>query len=257
MIQDDGCHQLEDISFPDGCLEIIFNMGAPVFRATDHKHFVRNPSVELIGQMTQPFSIRSKGKRAMLGIRFYPHTAHYFIKEGMAVFNDEVLHPADLFGSDFLTLSDQVFNAPGMAKKVAILESFLITKLDSIGTKHQIIDHAVKNILTHKNRSDLNSILIDCGISARYLQKLFLQFVGISPKMFIKIIRFQNTFKYLMQQEPTLTSVAYDCGYFDQSHFIRDFKLLSGACPTRFLAENHPYNSFFLQESNRSYLFDY
>lgn len=256
-IEDVRDHELSDISFPDGCLEMIFNMGAPVWHASDHEHFKVNPRVELIGQMTQPFSIRSNGTRSMLGVRFYPHTAGCFIQENISVFNDEILDPVEVWGSGFSELSERVFNTPGLSAQVTAIENFLIERLPQVDSKYQMVDHAVKKILVKKDKSDLSSIIDDCGISARYLQKLFLEYVGISPKLFIKIIRFQKTFKYLTQQKSTLTAVAYECGYFDQSHFIRDFKLLSGTCPSEFLSERHPYNSFFLQESNRSYLFDY
>ena len=70
------------------------------------------------------------------------------------------------------------------------------------------------------------------GITSRYLQKLFLQYTGLTPKLYTKINRFQNSLRLVTQNNNSLTSIAYDCGYFDQSHFIREFKSFTGLTPS-------------------------
>ena len=83
------------------------------------------------------------------------------------------------------------------------------------------------------------------GITSRYLQKLFLQYTGLTPKLYSKINRFQNSLRLVIKKDISLTSIAYDCGYFDQSHFIRDFKSFTGLTPSDYSSENSPITSAF------------
>lgn len=72
----------------------------------------------------------------------------------------------------------------------------------------------------------------DLGLSERSLERLFLTYVGITPILYTRICRFQASLRLLRQGKArSLTDIAYTLGYFDQSHFIRDFKLFSGASP--------------------------
>lgn len=258
MIEDNNQTVLKDMSFPDGCVELIFNMGVPVFRAAGDHSYNKNPPVELIGQMSRPYAIQSQGRRSMLGIRFYPHTTRSFFPLQLSELTDEVVNP-DSINKTYEVLYQKIYDQTNLYDQINAVEAFLLKQLDTTtgSRKFKIVDYAVKQILMNKSGSDLNAILKRCNISARYLQKLFDEYVGISPKMFMKIIRFQQSFKYLNDPGSSLTSVAYNCGYFDQSHFIRDFKSLSGTLPSQYLTDTHPYNEFFLREESRSYLFDY
>jgi AraC-like DNA-binding protein len=77
-------------------------------------------------------------------------------------------------------------------------------------------------------------------MSPRYLQRLFLQYTGVTPKLYHKINRFQLSLKLVAKKDSSLTSIAYDCGYFDQSHFIREFKSFTGVTPSAYTAEAYP-----------------
>jgi AraC-like DNA-binding protein len=71
---------------------------------------------------------------------------------------------------------------------------------------------------------------------------LFLRYTGLTPKLYTKINRFQNSLQLVGRKDATLTSIAYDCGYFDQSHFIREFKSFTGITPSVYSPQNSPLN---------------
>jgi AraC-like DNA-binding protein len=77
-------------------------------------------------------------------------------------------------------------------------------------------------------------------LTPRYLQKLFLQYTGFTPKFYHKISRFQYSLKLINKGDTSLTSIAYDRGYFDQSHFIREFKFFTGVTPGEYTPEAFP-----------------
>src|SRR3569832_2600425 len=69
----------EDIVFPSGDMEVIFNLGGGIWEASVNDKFLKNPPVELWGQITRPLQIRSAGKHTMLGVKFFTHSASYLL----------------------------------------------------------------------------------------------------------------------------------------------------------------------------------
>ena len=249
--------ELSDISFPDGCIEIIFNLGTSMHTLSENNQFVKNPVIEIIGQLTQPYIIQSNGKIYLLGVRFYPHTAACFIRENLKLLNNKIINGEDILGSDVSTLYQKILNERDKKNQITYLQDFFKTIFTVQHKLFSVAEYAVKKILFQKEKADLQSIASDCGITQRYLQLAFNECVAISPNMLIKIIRFQKTFKYLEKKNGSLTSIAYDCDYFDQSHFIRDFKTFTGNTPSKYILQEHPLNNFFLSANNISYLYNF
>ncbi|MVM35213.1 helix-turn-helix domain-containing protein [Spirosoma sp. HMF4905] len=250
---------LTDYSFPDGCPEIIFNLETQVKRFSIDGRVSMNPSVEFIGQMTQPYQIRTQGRNRIVGVRFYPHTVACFTKETIAQFNDQTIAVQDIWGTEILDVAVQIAEASTPTQWVTPLNAFfrsrLTNQIDS--SRHKLTDFAVRQFLSQKDVTDLDAIVRASGLSHRYLQQCFHQRVGISPKMLLKIIRFQKTFQYLNAGAHSLTYVAYECGYYDQAHFIRDFNAFTGSTPARYSLQHHPFNQHFLVASNSSYLYNF
>ena len=78
------------------------------------------------------------------------------------------------------------------------------------------------------------------GITARYMQQLFVQYTGLTPKLYNQINRFQKSLRLVTAGNESLTAIAYECGYADQSHFIREFKTFTGHTPSGYSVENSP-----------------
>ena len=110
------------------------------------------------------------------------------------------------------------------------------------------VANIITSIKTNAEEENISNIAFKHGITPRYLQKIIYQHTGLSPKAFNKINRFQRSLRLITKNnQPSLTSIAYDCGYFDQSHFIRDFKSFTGVTPTAYLENKSPVNEAFLQ----------
>jgi AraC-like DNA-binding protein len=121
--------------------------------------------------------------------------------------------------------------------QLALLEAFLIKKVYTFQKKNSKFE-LVHNVVTEMKHEDfcddIQDVAFRYGISSRYLQKLFLQYTGLSPKLYYKINRFQKSLILTNNKEESLTSIAYQSGYFDQSHFVRDFKFFTGLAPSAF-----------------------
>jgi AraC-like DNA-binding protein len=233
----------EDTVFPSGCLEIIFNLGTGKWQTATSGDFVTNPSIELWGQITQPLPIKSIGKNTMLGIRFYPHAAAYFLNDKVDLFNNRVVDFSDVSGYRVKTLYSKLSDVATWDKRIELIEDFLLQKL-SLSERKLGKAVVINNIMNELRQDDffdnIENVASRYGITSRYLQKLFLQYTGLTPKLYSKINRFQNSLRLVTKNDTSLTSIAYDCGYFDQSHFIREFKSFTGFTPSGYAFENSP-----------------
>src|SRR5580692_6476000 len=87
MYESESNVAFEDTVFPSGCIEIIFNLGSGKWQTGAGNGFVTNPSIELWGQIIRPLPIKSIGQNTMLGIRFFPHAAAFFLNDQVDLFN--------------------------------------------------------------------------------------------------------------------------------------------------------------------------
>jgi len=236
----------EDIVFPSGDLEMIFNLGEGIWSAGGKD----NPPVELWGQITKPLAIRSAGRHTMLGIKFFPHSAAYFLDDAIGGFNDQVSDLGDILGRPIKRLYAQLLEARDPARQIALIESFLVQKLMQ-GEKRSFridkVGHILKSMLKDPAEVKINAIASKHGITSRYLNKLIYQHTGLTPISFNKIRRFQFSLKLVAKNDQPFTSIAYDCGYFDQSHFIKEFKSFTGLTPSAYLKKISPVNQLLLQ----------
>jgi AraC-like DNA-binding protein len=223
-------------------MEIIFNLGEGLWQTAVGKNFITTPPIELWGQVVQPLAIRSIGRNTMLGIRFLPHAGTYFIRENIDQLNNQVVDLKEFSPDDARILHDRLLDNRDWEQRIALMEEFLLRKL--VANRQDDKKTMVKSIMQEIGQEDffdnMDAVASRYGISSRYLRKLFLRHTGLTPKLYNKIHRFQNSLKLIAKKDASLTSIAYACGYFDQSHFIREFKSFTGITPSNYSAEKSP-----------------
>ena len=243
IYESDSDIAFDDIVFPSGCMEIIFNLGTGKWQTAGTNDFKTNPPIELWGQILRPLPIRSVGKNIMLGIRFFPHAAAYFLNDKIELFNNSVTDFSTVSGNTATILHSKLLEIVAWDKRIENIEAFLIQLLSATEVKFNkaaVVNDVMNEIKRVDFFDNIENVASRYGITSRYLQKLFLQHTGLTPKLYSKINRFQNSLRLITQKNTSLTSIAYDCGYFDQSHFIREFKSFTGLTPSGYLYESSP-----------------
>jgi AraC-like DNA-binding protein len=231
---------LTDRAFATGCIEVMFNVGEGRWQTGRGTDFVTTPSVELWGQIIEPLTFKSVGKNTMFGIRFYTHTASLFLEDSIALFNNKVSDFVSIAGIAAHVLHQQLIETTSPQSRISLIEAFLLKRLSRREKRihnFRLVDSVIAELKSDDFFDNIQNVANHYGISSRYLQKLFLQYTGLTPKLYHKINRFQKGL-VLMGKHESLTSVAYDCGYFDQSHFIRDFRFFTDLTPSIFEPEN-------------------
>jgi AraC-like DNA-binding protein len=250
IFQSDTDTEFDDTVFPSGNMEIVFNLGNGIWESSIENEFYKTPQIELWGQITKPLAIKSKGKHTMLGIKFLTHSAAYFLNDEVGAFNDRVYDLSHIIGSSVKNLHAQLLENTETKKRIELVENFLIKRLAGSEKKSSRIDKVadiLASIRKNETENNLTNIASRHGITPRYLHKLIYRHTGLSPKSLNKINRFQLSLKLMAKNEQPFTSIAYDCGYFDQSHFIRDFKSFTRLTPSGYLESKLTGSQVFLQ----------
>ena len=246
LFQSEAGAAFADTVFPSGDMEMIFNLGEGVWSANGGS----NPVMELWGQITRPLPIYSTGRHTMLGVKFFPHSAAYFLDEEIGELNDRVTDLGDVLGKPVRQLYMQLQGAEDTTRRIALLEAFLLEKLRRAEKRAFRLDkvgHILKTMARDPAEVKINAIATQHGITSRYLNKLIYRHTGLTPISFSKIRRFQFSLKLIAKKDQPLTSIAYESGYFDQSHFIKEFKSFTGLTPSAYLKSVSPVNQLLLQ----------
>jgi AraC-like DNA-binding protein len=227
----------EDRVFANGCIEIMFNLGPEGPQQLVSAGRVSAPRIQLWGQTITPFVFSSVGRHSMLGVRFFTHTAAFFLEEPIALFNDQLLDFHDFADRDVQVLYARLLETNALPERLCLLDAFLLAKLRRSLAKFPKLKLMTSLLLATQQPDFLarvNSIAARHGLSPRYLHKLFVLYTGLSPRLVLKIGRFQQSLRLLSHKQSSLTAIAYQCGYYDQSHFIKDFRDFTGLAPSHF-----------------------
>jgi AraC-like DNA-binding protein len=142
-----------------------------------------------------------------------------------------------VLGNEIKELRERIENAATFEQMVNITEGFLLRKVAA----YKVEKHAIDIVLEQPNfyQYSLDQLAHDSCLSNRQFERKFLERTGISPKFYSRIVRFNRAMK-IKQQQPRRSwlHIAYDCGYFDHNHLLRDFKQFTGVVPTDFDFEN-------------------
>jgi AraC-like DNA-binding protein len=216
---------------PDGHPELILNFKQPFEAAFEGDRWHLQPRCFLAGQIDGPLLLRPNGPAKMLGIRFHPHGAAGVFGAPMQELSGRFTALADLSPPLARDLARALESPdPVSSAETAILAAK--TKADVL------VAEAVRRITLARGASDLGALARELGLSVRQLERRFEAQVGLPPKLFCRLQRFNQVFRVLQQQPSNWADTAVACGYYDQAHLIRDCKNFSGNTPAVLLADD-------------------
>jgi AraC-like DNA-binding protein len=240
---DERCAQQRIVA--DGRAEIILHLGEPPSMMRDGSSRKQSKAF-LAGQITRPLLLFPSVRTSVLGIRLRPGAAVCWLGAPMNEFTDEMPALDNLATPLRNALSCMDTDDPDEA--VQSLDSAL-TELAQESQAAPVIEHAVNLVLQSRGSIAIERLAREVNLSRRQLERRFSHEVGLSPKLFNRIIRFQNVFEAYDSQRDWVT-VAHHCGYYDQAHLIDDFRELAGEPPTKILARESDLAHVFLQASH-------
>ncbi|MBT1700244.1 helix-turn-helix transcriptional regulator [Fulvivirgaceae bacterium PWU4] len=226
-----------DVIYPSGHVELALNISdGKVITILGDNH-IKMPNVEVFGQLTAPAHIVATKGTTILVVRFHAHASALFFPNQASDFTNDSIDLNDVFRGEPVELHDRVMEQNSIEHKIDALEKFLIRRLirnDKNQGKLKLVEEICRHAMNSGEVFSVESLASHYGFSERYLQKLFLDFTGVSPKSFFTIQRFNRSLELLKSTTLSLTAIAHECGYYDQAHFIREFKAFTGITPSQF-----------------------
>lgn len=226
---------------PTGFASMVFNYG-DTYRVRSAKHdSLLAPPVFLTGQATQNYTLELSGYINMVGIVFKPAGISSLFGLPMYEFTDERTSLIDVLGRPVQTVYEQLADANNPTEQVQLMNQFLSRQLLSKGNTFDRTDYAANLIVEQKGIVAISSLMDDLYVCRRQFERQFLQKVGVSPKYYARIRRISYLCAKLASQRWQVADwhdIIYQCGYYDQSHFIREFTQFMGKRPTLYVKDN-------------------
>lgn len=234
--------ECDDLSRPylyhamaDGSPEIAFHYRGR-FSDTAGESLKERPLSYIMGQSDTFSRQMSYSGFGVFGAYLYPYSIPEIFSVPACELNNHVVCIKDIIAAGAVALEDGILLAQNTDERVRILSDFLIRQIQGNGKSDTTIKASIQYIMQAKGRVDMKSLSEHFCLSARQFERRFKCYSGFSPKLFSRITRFQFALNEVKFPHKSLTDISYECGYYDQSHFIHDFKEFSGLHPRSYFS---------------------
>ena len=242
-----SCQMMNTYTFPIGCPQIIFHKRTPLFVP---EFGTMQDKLTISGQVNFSSHLQADGDVEMIVVVFYPHTMNMFLNTPASSFYNQEISGYDIEDKHLNELAMQVFECEDNNLCVTLIEEWLLSRLSTkpYDTTYRVkrINAAIDKLCAapHTLVTELSPI---CCLGKKQFEREFYLHVGMNPKEYSRIVRLQKALALLQQKRNYINhaQIAYASGYADQSHYIREFKRLSGYTPHSLLKITEPYSDLF------------
>ncbi len=254
-----GTHERERL-LPNGESGIVFDLrerdrrgpssDPPGFDASPREAANHAPSV-FCGARSDSFLLDTCQQERVIGIQFRPGGAFPFLGMPASELANASWALDDIWPGEAALLREELLAAANVDAMFRVLLKMLMAKLRSQRGLHPAVSFGTASLGASNGDFSLapnplpvrvKDVVDQIGLSSRYFKEIFLEQTGLTPKAFQRVRRFQHVLQALRgDSQQDLAEIAIACGYFDQAHFIHDFKDFSGVTPGEYLAVATPH----------------
>jgi len=244
--------EIEEV-IPDPCVELIFNFGS-AYSEIGGSPARELPNICLVGVLSKPLRLHARGLVKIVAVRFFAWGALSFLKN-VASKDSATAADLDPMWRQVVESVTAKVHSGEYAKAVEGIEDFLIgLRLNALFGREQV-KAAARLLYRSKGQFRVAELADYCNMSVRQLQRQFGETTGVSPKTLGRIIRFEAIRDRLMSDpNANLTDLAYEFGYTDQAHFIKDFKAFTDKTPGEYAIEMEQFQKMFRDNENVVFL---
>ncbi len=240
-------HKREKV-LPDGAIELIIDLDSrpkKIFAdefATDQFRSCKKAWIS--GERTRYLVIGTENA-CMVGIRFRPGGAYPFFRFPISELNEAVIELDLIWGALVSEIRDQLLELQGPDERIAALEKFLLRQALRSLEPNRTVSFAINQLQHSPQFLAIRDLAGTIGITQKHLISQFGKVVGLRPKSFARVCKFQKVLSLIEERNQIeWLDIAYECGYYDQAHFIKEFHSFSGLNPSAYLTQRGEYLNF-------------
>ena len=230
---------------PDGTVSLVVNLRddrVRMFDSRDHRKAETIDGHVLSGPRAGYFVIDTLNMVDTIGVHFHPGGAFPFFRMPASELRDQSLSLDQLWGTNGPDLRVRLLSVRTPQEKFRVLELWLLERLAKPLDRHPAVAYALAQFQLPGESLSVAAVVSKIGMSQRHFIQLFAAQVGLTPKVFSRVIRFQQAVRSISAASTVdWSQIALDCGYYDQAHFIHDFQEFSGITPASYLVSGPRY----------------
>lgn len=225
---------------PNGFCSIVFNYGDTYFLQNKKYERLQVPSQFVAGQSLYSYKLFLSGTIGIAGIVLKPAALATLFNLNTYEFTEERTDLLAVFSKNFIgKYIQRVKEADNSEERIKAMEAFLLFQYHTKKPETDFIDEAANSIIEKKGLLNVTDLLKSSNMSRRTFERKFFQKVGLSPKYYARIRRIGYLCNLIAgKQKVNWADVFYECEFYDQAHFIKDFEEFTGRTPQQYLKEN-------------------
>ncbi len=233
---------------PDGAIELIIDLDTQpktIFEDEASANFRTVKKAWISGERTRYIIIGADTNQSMVGIRFRPGGAYPFFRFPISELSESVTELDLIWGRLVDEIREELHATESPDDRLLRLESFLLGQVQRSLEPNRLITYAVNQLQQSPQFLAIRDLASTIGITQKHLISQFEKVVGLRPKSFARVCKFQKVVNLIEQQdEIEWSAIALDCGYYDQAHFIKEFHTFSGVNPSTYVTQRGEYVNF-------------
>ena len=233
---------------PDGAIEMIFDLDPEpksIFEDEASEGFRTVKKAWISGERTRYIVIGAETNESMIGIRFRPGGAYPFFRFPISELTESVTELDLIWGRLVDEIRDELQEIESPDERLLKLEWFLMQQVQRSLEPNRLITFAVHQLQHSPQFLAIRDLASMIGITQKHLISQFEKVVGLRPKSFARVCKFQKVVNLIEEQnEIEWSAIALDCGYYDQAHFIKEFQTFSGLNPSTYLKKRGDYLNY-------------
>lgn len=238
----EGAPPAQERALPTGTVELILNLAGDDLRVFGKGGRVpgfdqpeRFKGSMICGPHSEYFVVDSAENEVVLGVHFKPGGAYPFFRLPCSDMHNRLVPLEDLWHGRAECLRDELAHLRTAKERFLRLERFLLTQAAQPLATDLRLERAVEALQNGLAPGPIASLADDVGLSHRRFTALFRGRVGLTPKQYARVQRFQKALRFLDQGAASWADIAYACGFYDQPHLVHEFRALAGLTPTEYV----------------------
>ncbi|WP_183565848.1 helix-turn-helix domain-containing protein [Mucilaginibacter sp. SP1R1] len=216
-------------SIADGCTEMVFHYRANFDEITEQGQQNSGPSgIQFQTDTYRRFIV--KESFGIFGAYIYPFAVPRLFNIPSSATTNLALDYDTFLGSAGRELEERMMQAPNNLKRAGILSDFLLMRLRHNRPADNLIITSIRHVIHSSQYNTVAQLADTFNLSTRQFDRRFKEYAGFSPKTYLRLIRLHSAIQQY-DSNKSLTQIALQCGYYDQSHFIHDMKAFTGYHP--------------------------